>query len=1118
MSASSTFQGKTLRTHRLCLAVAALFVLACGGGADPGNQSDAGVVVDDGGTLPDGGHPADGGAADGGLPVDGGTAPDGGSVDAGSGSDGGSTDAGSESDGGVDLCVDVDGDGHGEGCAEPTDCEDSDPDRYQVLQGYTDADLDGYTVEAPGHPVDLCSGATLASGYRADSQGVDCNDQNAALTTTCGAFLLQDIATPNPFIFHIVGSAPRILGKIAKPTGHPAEEVAFFIATTPADGTELWRTNGTEEGTWMVKDTVAGFAGPTFGESIGLNSKFAYVSDDGLHGPELWFTDGTSGGTTLPKELLPGPVDTKITVLQAAQDRAFFYSSDNDTADHLITVSDGTAGGTRQIPQTFLDPWVTVGSKAYWIYPTSSEFQLRSTDGTAAGTGVLLHTLPEANQEMDRVVSAGGKLFIFSHKHLYTSNCQLWVSNGTASAPQKVFDGAAYDSLCSRTYFFRQAGNRYFFMAQTYDSLDGLFRTTGTPGDRPYLQHPMGSSPAIGETAALGNRLVYAANVTHEYMGNAGRWQLWASAVDGAGEAMFGAQILADFGTGVGNQASELTTVGTKVFFVQDDAIHGPELWVTNGTPAGTALVKDIKSGAEGSGLTGLVAVNGKLLFTADDGVTGAEPWVSDGTAEGTHPLRQIARTIAESSPAEFVDFAGQILFSAKNTALHGAIGRELWKTDGTPAGTGSFKDLNPGVSDSTPQELTPLADTLYFSAFLSGSGREPWVSDGTPAGTVMLKDLVSGTGSSNPHDFMTVGANVIFVADTGSGKELWKTQGNEGSTVLLEDINPGASDSDPSQLTPLGDQVVFVASSPSGGRELWVTDGDTQAGTQLLKDINPSAASYPSQLMLCSDRIWFTANDGTHGVELWSTDGTALGTKLVSDIASGSASSSPQNLVCWNDAVYFSAKGSAGRELYRTVGDSLAAQLANINPDAVDSNPRLLTPCGTHLYFVADDGSVGEELWRTTDAVGTAERVKDIYAGAGSSGVTELLCRTDMLLFFATDKTHGRELWTSKGTAAYTTLLKDIYPGLWGSDPHGLFLAREDGVTLFFASDGAFGTELWRTDGTSAGTRLLENLTPHAQGTRFSTGLTRIGGEIYFGADEGEHGLEPWAINVSDL
>src|SRR5207247_222215 len=76
----------------------------------------------------------------------------------------------------------------------------------------------------------------------------------------------------------------------------------------------------------------------------------------------------------------------------------------------------------------------------------------------------------------------------------------------------------------------------------------------------------------------------------------------------------------------------QLTNVNGTLFFVANDGTHGRELWKSDGTAAGTTLVKDIWSGGGSIGyLNTLTNVNGTLFFSARDGATGYELWRSDG-------------------------------------------------------------------------------------------------------------------------------------------------------------------------------------------------------------------------------------------------------------------------------------------------------------------------------------------------------------------------------------------------------------------------------------------------------------------------------------------------------
>ena len=126
------------------------------------------------------------------------------------------------------------------------------------------------------------------------------------------------------------------------------------------------------------------------------------------------------------------------------------------------------------------------------------------------------------------------------------------------------------------------------------------------------------------------------------------------------------------------------------MFFTADDGQHGVELWATDGTRNGTAILRDIADGQQSAFPSDLTASGGRLYFSADDGETGAELWVSDGTETGTQPVADIVGGPEGSFPAFLTDVDGTLFFSARD----GEHGRELWKSDGTTAGTVLVKDV----------------------------------------------------------------------------------------------------------------------------------------------------------------------------------------------------------------------------------------------------------------------------------------------------------------------------------------------------------------------------------------------------------------------------------------
>ena len=419
---------------------------------------------------------------------------------------------------------------------------------------------------------------------------------------------------------------------------------------------------------------------------------------------------------------------------------------------------------------------------------------------------------------------------------------------------------------------------------------------------------------------------------------------------------------------------SQLTNVNSMLFFRADDGTTGRELWKSDGTSAGTARVKDVNPGPA-DGLPFLVNmledVNGTLFFGADDGTTGLELWKSDGTTVGTvlikdinpGPLDGLILSLGIGTGLTAVN--GTLFFTADD----GNTGSELWKSDGTAAGTVMVKDINPGLSGSGPSWLTDVNGTLFFTADDGSTGTELWMSDGTTAGTVMVKDLLIGPFSSSPFHLTNINGTVFFVAFDANGDELWKSDGTAAGTILVKDINPGGNGllRGTPWLTNVNNTLFFAGKDGNTGNELWKSDGTT-AGTVMVKEIYPgSFGSNPAWLANFNGTLFFSASNEIQGGELWKSDGTTAGTVLVKDINNGTANSYPTSLANINGMLYFGAReATTGTELWKSDGTADGTVLAkDINPGPFSSSPGGLLNVGGTLYFSADDGTRGFELWR---------------------------------------------------------------------------------------------------------------------------------------------------------
>lgn len=422
------------------------------------------------------------------------------------------------------------------------------------------------------------------------------------------------------------------------------------------------------------------------------------------------------------------------------------------------------------------------------------------------------------------------------------------------------------------------------------------------------------------------------------------------------------------------------TDVDGTLFFTAVTTNEGRELWKSDGTQSGTALIKDIFPGPTFSNPQFLTNVDGTLFFTADDGLIGYELWKSDGTSEGTLLVSNIlteglSPVGLSSFPANLTDFNGVLYFSARGTTG----GRELWKSDGTLLGTVQIADINatfgsikgdiiifPSTLGSFPENFTPYAGELFFTADDGVTGRELWKTDGTALGTVQVADINVQTFVGSDPEHLTVSGGVLyFAADDGVvGRELWRFNGV--ATELVVDI-VDFEGSFPEELTDVDGTLVLTALTPNDGRQLGSVTGDT---AEPLPTIGGGPTTVPYGLTAVNETLGFSVDDGVIGVEPWKAE------------------------------------------------DGFFGPVRDIHLSG-DSNPNFMTKVGRRVYFSAIDGVHGWELWASDGSFNGTGLLKDINTTA--KGITEpdsypeSLIEVNQILFFtADDGVNGRQLYTA--------------------------------------------------------------------------------------------------------
>jgi ELWxxDGT repeat protein len=412
-----------------------------------------------------------------------------------------------------------------------------------------------------------------------------------------------------------------------------------------------------------------------------------------------------------------------------------------------------------------------------------------------------------------------------------------------------------------------------------------------------------------------------------------------------------------------------------------------------------------------------LTDVNGTLFFTVNDGPKMAELWKTDGTPAGTVHLHDFALTPGFGSvgPNFLTAVNGSLYFAVNSSADAG-----LWKSDGTTAGTAQvapFRYLD---------HLIDFNNTLYFSgvATMSGpaqvrsvgatSGPALWKSDGTAAGTVDVQDVAIYS------PLTAVNGSLYFDgADLGHahGAELWKSDGTHAGTAMLKEIAPGPVSSSPYDLAAAHNTLFFEIASPLGQSGLWASDG-TPGGTTRLQQAVP----YGTADMVNVNGTLYFLNAGPTNPGIWKTDGTPGGTSLVTPISNDADAT--VSMTAFQGALYYLRQSTPGGpgELWKTDGTAIGTMNVTTLPPTGSPPGSLLNVNGT-LYFTASDGAGGLEVWKSDGTAAGTVMIEDVaHAGAGR------LANVQGKLFFAVNDGQGIQVWKNDPASGPTAVAGGPY------------------------------------------------------------------------------------------
>ncbi|HKV13157.1 MAG TPA: ELWxxDGT repeat protein, partial [Thermoanaerobaculia bacterium] len=799
----------------------------------------------------------------------------------------------------------------------------------------------------------------------------------------------------------------------------------------------IWRTDGTAAGTFRLGNVTGG--GPTL---VGPDGRtFFFAGCNRPFGCEPWKSDGTREGTAMIRDLRPGRRSSNPVLFIRDRGRVLFAASSG------VWATDGTAAGTVELARVSQGSIEQIlpheGQVFFTVFSGNAEVWVA---GPKPETPRLVQSLPSAHWRYSglRLESAGGRLFL-TRFDSDSNTTTLWETNGTSRGTRQLvrFEG-------SLSQFFTLGGNRVVFAASREEGqlpqLWYLDRGMKSP-------RRLGSPRLLPQSLTqLGNRLFFAAGpendpslwVTDGTRGGARLVQdlctgtcessafLFRTALghlfftdeegrlfttDESGEPVLLAQTPPPGYDGLVDLAP---LEGGRIVFSGFDERDGPQPWVSDLTPAGTDRILPLGTTlAAGGWIWNLTPFGGKVLFSGCNGESSGV-FVSDGTAAGTFLLTGTVEP-TEGVCKSFYPFEKFTVL--EDVALFYANGK-LWRTDGTPGGTSPVLTLDvPFIRGQVA-----LGDRLLFvldPPNLSNPNEwvwEFWTSDGTEAGTGKAFGLRLG---GTPTGFVSVGGEVFFIAQSAESPfpyTLWRTDGTEAGTRKLVAVDYPTSGI-PIEAVRLGGKTILALGG--AGRsfsELWVTDGTAAGTVPLFADPAAPGPKNPFGLTVFKNAVWFFTGTGnpTDGLEepfaLWRSDGTAAGTRLIKSL------SPPRTdygflaplLTPVGDTLFFRADdGVHGSELWKTDGTNEGTVLvADVAPGAANAHPTAFAAFDGKLWFAATDGVHGLELWVSDGTAAGTRLAQDIFPGPTPSAPEQLKAVAGKLFFTANDGVHGRELW----------------------------------------------------------------------------------------------------------
>ena len=782
-------------------------------------------------------------------------------------------------------------------------------------------------------------------------------------------------------------------------------DVAYFCATggSNAGGYELWAYNTSNETTWLVTDIdPSGDSHPGKHMFEVLGDTLYFSAADGSTGIELWAYDTSNRSTWQVADINSGSFHSNpgqyMTVVfgdtlyfsaktEATNQELYAYDTSNQS---LWLVEDLRAGSQSSF----------VGEKMALVAGNKIVFN-------AKPSGTTSYLYGHEPSQINHMTNTGGPVtsWAINSTNLPTG-LTFSTTNGTVyGTPTELWTQTSYMVWANNS-----AGSSVAYLNITVeaDLADISYDPSSVTVTRGYDIAPITAnnigaevlswaiSPALPSGLSFENGTVYGRPLVNM---SATAFTVYANNSAGSATA----------------------TLTLTVNEPTPNVDYSPDNYtLTNGT---SYTITPTLLGQTGniSSITGTLVTNpgactyGDLLIFR---TTDWRMWAFNTTLSTSNSNPYVLATnVSPTSCTDRIVHNGTMYFRASTNST----GAELWKTDGTTAGTSMVKDIRTGTTSSTPSAFFVFNDEVHFEISVYPNGNEIWKTNGTSSGTVKATNSACWHYNCNFH-------SVIEYNGSFYGAGSWNNNGrevlmyNSSGLSLLVDLSPGQRFSIPRMTNPSNFIVhdgwlwFLTNGNPSSGNGncLYRSNGTAAGTTPFVCD----TSSYGLELF--NDELYFSRSANGKGYELWKTDGTTSGTVMVTDIVAGS--------------------GSA-------VGPAMA---------------RLFTSTDDYLYFSVQAGTANTDhaVWRTDGTAAGTQLIKSSFSAWDDVVIGNVLYMGGQ--YFTTNSDSSTGLWstdgTTNGTSLYTNYDADPLQGLV-SDLHtingSLYFRYHNGTTYTYGQMG---------------------------------------------------------------